>query len=375
MKIATLIIDTPEKSSNLLYLSGYFCIDAFILLVIEDIKYGWLPSTEFEKAKKNSSINIIYNLTDSYELLKKEKKYIQLKSSVIIDFLKEKEIQKIEVPESFPVIEADNLRNNGFELIVIQEPFIKERSIKKDFEIENIRKNSIINSEIMKKVENIISESTVNSKNILVYKGELLTSEYLQDFIIKELFKKNLWSNNTIVAIGEQGCMPHEYGHGYVYASKSIIIDIYPRSIKNFYFTDMTRTFCKWKASDELQKLYNTVLYAQEMILNSLHAREDGKKLHLSVIDYFNSNGYKTGQFDGFLQGFFHGTGHGVGLDCHEYPYISVNGSKFKTNQTVTVEPGLYYKDIGGVRIEDLVVIKDNGVENLTNYEKKLLIE
>lgn len=375
-ELITLIIDTPEKDSNLLYLSKFFCIDPFVLIIEEDKTVAWLPSTEFEKAKAKSSINTVYNLSESLDKIEKEKKYIQLKSSVVIDYLKSKNKNYlIKVPASFPVIEADNLRNCGYELLVGQEPFIPIRSVKNQTEIDNIRENSLRNSQVMNEVKNIIQISSIDSKNILVYDGQRLTSEYIQSFILKQFLDRRLFSQNAIVALGDQGCSPHEYGSGFIYANQSIIVDIYPRSIDNLYFSDMTRTFCKGKASDELKKLYNAVLEIQTTLLEKLHAREDGRKLHNFVIEFFENKGYKTGVKNGFLQGFFHGTGHGVGLDCHEAPYISKNGSEFEENNLVTVEPGLYYLGIGGVRIEDLVVVKQNGVENLTNFEKILEIE
>lgn len=375
-ELITLIIDTPEKDSNLLYLSNFFCIDPFVLMIEDGKTVAWLPSTEFEKAKAKSSINIVYNLSEYLDKIDREKKFIQLKSSVVIDYLKNKNRNYlIKVPASFPVIEADNLRNCGFELLVAQEPFIPQRSVKKQTEIDMIRENSLENSQVMNEVKNIIQNSTIDSKNILIYDGRRLTSEYIQSFILKQFLERRLFSQNAIVALGDQGCSPHEYGSGLVYANQSIIVDIYPRSVDNLYFSDMTRTFCKGKASEELKKLYNDVLEIQTALLEKLHARENGKKLHNFVIEFFENKGYKTGVKNGFLQGFFHGTGHGVGLDCHEAPYISKNGSGFEENNLVTVEPGLYYLGVGGVRIEDLVVIKQNGIENLTDFEKILEIE
>ncbi|HNZ25864.1 MAG TPA: Xaa-Pro peptidase family protein [Spirochaetota bacterium] len=375
-KVVTLIINTPEKDSNLLYLSNFFCIDPFALLVEEGKTIAWIPSTEFEKAKAQSSINTVYNLSEYLDKIGREKKLIQLKSSVVIDYLKRNSKDYlIKVPESFPVIEADNFRNCGFELSVVQEPFLPQRAVKSQTEIDMIRENSLKNSQVMNEVKNIIQNSTVDSKNILVYEGRRLTSEYIQSFILKQFLDRRLFSQSAIVALGDQGCSPHEYGSGFVYANQSIIVDIYPRSVDNLYFSDMTRTFCKGKAPDELKKIYNAVLEIQTRLLEKLHAREDGKKLHNFVIEFFENKGHKTGVKDGFLQGFFHGTGHGLGLDCHEAPYISKNGSEFEENNLVTVEPGLYYLGVGGVRIEDLVVIKQNGIENLTNFEKILEIE
>jgi len=182
-------------------------------------------------------------------------------------------------------------------------------------------------------------------------------------------------SESVIVAIGDQGVFPHENGSGNIKANTSIIVDIFPRSRKNYYYSDMTRTFCKGKASDELKRIYNTVYDAQRMAMDKLHAREDGNKIHQFVKMYFENKGFKSGIQNGVLQGFFHGTGHGLGLDCHEYPYIGNKSCILPENSVVSVEPGLYYLGIGGVRIEDIVRVTENGIENLIDFDKKLEIE
>jgi Xaa-Pro aminopeptidase len=83
-------------------------------------------------------------------------------------------------------------------------------------------------------------------------------------------------------------------------------------------------------------------------------------------------HGFQTGELNGRMQGFFHGTGHGLGLDIHELPRISKLPTTLRSGNVVTVEPGLYYLGIGGVRIEDVVVVTETGHANLTKYPKVL---
>ena len=111
------------------------------------------------------------------------------------------------------------------------------------------------------------------------------------------------------------------------------------------------------------------------MVSDKISSRANGKQIHQFVIDFFTSCGYRSGVINGVLQGFFHGTGHGLGLECHESPYISMFGKELPENSVVSNEPGLYYLGIGGVRIEDLLLVTKNGAENLTNYEKILELE
>ncbi|MBP5448815.1 MAG: M24 family metallopeptidase [Spirochaetales bacterium] len=377
---AVLIIDTPERSGNLLYAAGYYCIDPIVYLRIgsgnSEQSYGFFPATELEHARLTAKVQNAEDLTETENRTKEEginpdKRH----AGCVVDILRDHHIQTVDVPEDFPIIEADFLRKMGFSLNVVGEPFFRSRSTKSADELSHIRENSRLNSQVMAKVQHILEVSTVDENNILVYNGEKLTSEWLQTMITQEFVANRLWSNASIVAVGDQAVMPHEHGSGFIRAGQSLVVDIFPRSLDNYYFSDMTRTFCKWKASAELAKMYQTVLEAQLFTIDAVRIGASGKDLHNRIRDFFEEKGYKTGIIDGMLQGFFHGTGHGVGLECHEYPYISRNGSILKAGQTVTVEPGLYYKGIGGVRIEDLVAVTDGAAENMTNYEKKLLIE
>jgi len=93
--------------------------------------------------------------------------------------------------------------------------------------------------------------------------------------------------------------------------------------------------------------------------------------VHQAVCDYFDERGYETTVKDGVVRGFFHGTGHGVGLDIHEAPSISRIEHVFRAGEVVTVEPGLYDPDIGGVRIEDTVVVEKSGARILSAFPKK----
>ena len=369
------IIDSSQKNSSLLYASGFYCIDPFIFIDTGKKCIAWLPSTEFEKAKKNSKITDIKNLNNELENLYKDPGLSNYKSSLIIKWLSENNYKEIIVPESFPSIEFENLKKNNIKVLIEKEPFYKKKVIKSKIEMEYIKENSKKNVEVMKEVKNILEESKITNNKKLKYNDKILTAEYLQNYILKSFIDKNMIADNVIVACGDQGCDPHEFGKGELFANTSIIVDIFPRSRNNLYYTDMTRTFCKGKATDDLKLIYNTVLEAQKIGLENIRANADGKKIHSIIQDFFKNKGFKTGIINNTLQGFFHGTGHGIGLDCHELPYISQNGNILENNSVVTVEPGLYYLGKGAVRIEDLVIVNKNGFINLTDYEKILEIE
>lgn len=373
--MTNVIIDSPVRNSNMIYKTGYYCLDPFIFLEIDNKKIGFLPSTEYERAKKKSKLDEVYDLTVQLRKISEERKLPFLKSSVVLEVLRDKKINEVFVPSDFPLMEADNLRNNGILVFTKEEPFYNERVSKTEEEIGYIRENSRKNILVMDGVKNILLESSVTNAKRLKYNGEILTVKKLQEYIYKRFIDHDLYADTVITAIGDQGCDPHETGFGDVTADSSIIVDIYPRSRTNFYYTDMTRTFCKGKASDDLKKIYDAVSLCQKMVMDKICSNVNGKSIHEFVVSFFESRGFKSGLINGVLQGFFHGTGHGVGLECHEAPYISIFGKELQDNSVVSNEPGLYYLGIGGVRIEDLLLVTKNGAENLTNYEKKLELE
>ena len=132
----------------------------------------------------------------------------------------------------------------------------------------------------------------------------------------------------------------------------------------------MTRTVLKGEAAPEVKEIYEAVRLAQAEGLKAIRAGVLGKEVHSRVSQVFLDQGYPTREGRGFT----HSTGHGVGLDVHEKPSLSDTGEELQANHVVTVEPGLYYPKIGGVRLEDLVVVKENGSENLTHFERQLVL-
>jgi len=170
------------------------------------------------------------------------------------------------------------------------------------------------------------------------------------------------------VAGGQQACDPHERGSGPLKANELIILDVFPRDVRTGYYGDLTRTVVRGKASDAQRKLWAMVKKGQELAISGMKPGVKGIELHEEIKALFKEEGYPTEQKDGRWQGFFHGTGHGLGLDLHESPRIA--HATLTEGHVFTVEPGLYYPEIGGVRHEDVVVIEASGARVLTHLDK-----
>ena len=206
-----------------------------------------------------------------------------------------------------------------------------------------------------------------------MYHNNPLTSEKLRAIIDTAILQAGGVASHTIVAGGQQACDPHEQGHGVLRAREPIILDVFPRSQKTGYFGDITRTVVRGRASDPVRKMYDAVERGQAAAFAAMRHQTPTADIHQKVQEVFASAGYKTGKFNGRMQGFFHGTGHGLGLELHEEPRVSpISTGALRAGQVVTVEPGLYYPGIGGVRLEDVAHITANGPRNLTKFEKVL---
>jgi Xaa-Pro aminopeptidase len=282
-------------------------------------------------------------------------------------------IERVRVPGDFPILLGDMLRERGIEVAPVQKLFEAERSVKMPGEVEKIKRAQAVNEKALARAIRIIEGSKARN-GVLYYEGKPLTSEFLQKEIELEFIENGYDTPGSIVAAGPGSADPHFAGEGAVKENEPIVIDIYPYGKKERYFADMTRTVVKGKPSPEIQKMYDTVLGAQTLALGAIKAGVTGKQINDMVCEYFEKHGYgtiRTKSTDGFI----HSTGHGVGIDIHEYPSVGESGTDpLRPGQVVTVEPGLYKPGIGGVRIEDMVVVTENGNVNLTQFPKKLVL-
>jgi Xaa-Pro aminopeptidase len=293
---------------------------------------------------------------------------------VIRQILREKKIRRAVVPDTFPLGLARELRKLGVKLKPRAAVFPK-REIKSADEVRKISAALTMAEVGMAEGMEVLRRSKIARNRRLIYHGLPLTSEKLRAVIDCAIVQACGLAANTIVAGGRQACDPHERGHGLLRANEPIIIDIFPRSQKTGYFGDITRTVVRGRANEAVKKLYDTVWRGQKIGFEKIRANTPTADVHKAVQSFFVQQGYKTGRRDGRMEGFFHGTGHGLGLDIHEAPRLgATSAGKLRIGHVVTVEPGLYYPEIGGVRLEDVALVTGNGAKNLTRFEKVLEI-
>ena len=378
-----LVIGAPEHDAAAYHLSGFLAPDPVIVLQATGKKYLAVSSMEYGRAKREARADevLTFDELDIMNLARELKSGGRALAAAAAGLLERLGAANspVAVPPDLGVVYADELRARGLTVTPDARLFESMRRVKTPEETSYIERTQRAVEEASAHAVGILKESEVDEDGTLVYEGETLTSERLRFEIDSELLRRNCAASGTITASGSQAADPHERGSGPLRAGESIILDVFPADKTTRYYADMTRTFVKGEPSPELQKMYDAVLESQEAALAMIGPGVNGREVHKKVSDVLHERGYKTLAHDQklgepLMEGFIHGTGHGVGLEIHESPRVSVADEELVPGDVVTVEPGLYYPKIGGVRIEDLVVVTEDGSRNLTNFSKEFRI-
>ncbi len=364
---ALLLVGDSERNADLLWATGFRAPDPFAYVATAESAWVVVKDLELDRAREQ---------VRGAEVLAASRYEAPGDGSTAAggqlgEILRSLDLRRLLVPSDFPVRTADELRASGFALTISEAPLFPQRAIKSPEEVAAIAQAQEGAERAMEAALAMIGESAIQD-DLLVGPGGPLTSEVVRRRIHHVLLDCDCHGEHTIVAGGEQAIDPHQTGHGPLPAHRPIIIDIFPRHSVSGYYGDITRTVVRGRESGPAQRLYETVAAAQQGALESIRDGVDGAEVHAGVTRRFTADGYESGQIDGRMQGFFHGTGHGLGLQIHEAPYIARSACRLTAGQVVTVEPGLYYAGVGGVRIEDLVVVEEAGCRNLTTFPKSL---
>ncbi len=372
MKREIVLRGSCQTNSDIFYFTGVAVPDPFYAFTLRGKKCALVGALELGRLRNAGRLDEVFDLS---LLSEKFGKGIRLDDTgVLIHLLKKSKIKAIVVSADFPALQLEKLRGAGFDVAVSEKPLFPERDIKNNFEMREIAKANAIASLGFERIENILRESKISGRKI-IWHDNILTSEILRYEVEKTSLSKGADALYTIVAGGNQACNPHEVGHGAILPNSLIVADIFPRLRSTGYFGDMTRTFLKGEPTSAQSSLVETVIKAQKLALSKVKDGVDGSVIHNAVDDFFAKNGYFTEFKKGAWGGFFHSTGHGVGLDIHEKVSISPHKCILKTGNVITVEPGLYYRGIGGCRIEDTVAVEKNGMRKLSKYHYNWVIK
>ncbi|MDQ6940397.1 MAG: Xaa-Pro peptidase family protein [Verrucomicrobiota bacterium] len=367
-----LIVAASDHDPDMLYATRMFVPDPFIFLEQNGKRTIVLSDLELDRGKKQARADEIVPYSKFEREVQGNAKLTPPFEKVMSHFLQKRGVRSAVVPSSFPLGYAEELARAKIKLQTTNGLFWPEREAKTEEELRLMRRALSITEKGMARAMEVLAACKARRNKRLDWFGQVLTSELLRAEIDSAILRAGGLPANTIVAGGDQACDPHERGSGPLLANSLIILDIFPRDAQSGYYGDMTRTVVRGRASDEQRKLWEAVREGQEMALKKMKPGADGLKIHNEIKKLFAERGFPTEVRNGKNVGFFHGTGHGLGLEIHEFPRFQK--TVFKLGQVLTVEPGLYYPGLGGVRIEDVAVVTENGNRLLSKFEKRLEI-
>lgn len=375
VRTGSLIAASASESSDILYATGFSAADEYICVELpEGRRIAVVSSLELQRARREVRPGV--EVLDRAVVMRERTAAAPGERDFLVLISRRFGIGKWLVPERFPLAYADALRRAGIDVQAVSGDFFPERAVKSPDEIEHIRASMNATQDAMYQVQDFLKESVIGADDVLFWHDKPLTCEYIRAEIEAEFKRRGFSAERTIIACGTDASAPHCIGSGPVRAHETLVADIFPRCDATGYWGDMTRTFVKGKASPVAVKAFEAVLLASEKVLGMLRQGVTGKDAHLLAAATLENAGFRTGlDGKGIPCGFFHGLGHGVGLDIHENPRLSpANPTALCAGSVVSVEPGLYDPSWGGIRLEDLVVVREDSCENLCSMPKELEI-
>jgi Xaa-Pro aminopeptidase len=279
-------------------------------------------------------------------------------------------IDEATVPRNFPLGIADALRGAGVELTVDQKLFDDRRRRKSGHELAGIRRAQKAAEAGMAVARDLIRRAEPANGGLSV-DGEPLTCELLKEHVQSAFLAHGALAEEMIVSHGPQPAIGHNMGSGPIGRDDVLIFDLFPVDLESACFADMTRTLVVGDAPEEIREWHGLCRGALEMASAEIRPGVNGGDVHRLVSEFFGERGFPTqltkAEGEVLRDGFYHGLGHGVGLEVHESPSLGMIGEELVAGDVITIEPGLYRQGLGGVRVEDLLLVTDDGYELLTD--------
>jgi len=285
-------------------------------------------------------------------------------------------VKHVVADRSLPLIFAHQIAEAGIEVQCDLEMGVRERRSKDEEEIAHLRKAQAVTERAMRMACEMVANAVARADGVLTVDGEVLTSERVRAAVDVWLLQQGFSNPKSIVAGGPGGADCHWSGSGALRTEQPVIIDIFPRDRETLYNGDCTRTVVHGQVPEELMKMNAVVTRTKAAAIATVRAGVTGEAIHevtaKTIIDGGYAMGLPTDDAPDSYCAMTHGTGHGVGLDVHEPPLLDKGGPELVLGDAVTVEPGLYTKALGGVRLEDLVVVTEDGCENFGSLPEGL---
>jgi Xaa-Pro aminopeptidase len=359
------VLYASSRDADMRYLTHFTTSDPFVFFKKPgDPGVIIISQMELGRASREASAAVMTRTQAGLpDILKKEKDPYRATAMMIAGQVG----KKILVPPNFPIALANSL--NKYCTILVDNGTVQSMRAKKSRDeillMKNVQK---VTEKAMERAISLIRSASVK-KGFLYLDKTPLTAEFVKFSMHSLLLQHGCNAVDTIVSCGEDTSIPHITGSGPLKSDKPIVIDLFPVNEISGYYADMTRTVVRGEPSPEILEMYNTLREAKHLGISLVRKGASGADIHQDVVDFFKDHGYES-----TTRGFVHNLGHGVGLQVHELPTVGPAGKALLSGNVITIEPGLYYPGIGGVRLEDIGVVTTKGFENFTEFPEDLII-
>ena len=292
------------------------------------------------------------------------------------EFLTHQGITQVTVDRSLPEIYAHFIRQRDIAVTCDPDLGVIARRMKNPREIEALRNAQRQTERAVEHTCRLIARADAAADGTLMHEGKPLTSERVQSEINIFLLQNGMGTSGSIAAGGDHAADCHARGTGPLRTGETIIIDIFPMDPSTRYHGDCTRTVVHGDIPDRIARAHAAVVEAKNAGIAFARAGVTGQALHEATTAVIEKHGYDaTPPIAGALPSqptMVHGTGHGVGLDVHEPPLLDNGGPELVVGDCLTIEPGLYALGFGGIRVEDMVIVTENGCDTLNTIPDSL---
>jgi Xaa-Pro aminopeptidase len=335
------------------------------LLILRDI--------ETERARRDARADVVHCPADFEPARGLSGDRETATAQSIAECLRRRGITHVRADRSLPLIYAHFMRDAGITVECEPDLGVLARRAKDAQELAWLREAQRATEGAMKIACETVARASAAADGTLVHAGAPLTAERLRAIIDIHLLEQGYENPESIVACGPQGADCHDHGHGALRTGEPVIVDIFPRNRKTLYNGDMTRTVVHGNVPTMVAAMHAAVVAAKHAASAVVRPGVTGHDVHEATRASLRASGYESGQPSvPHVPVISHGTGHGIGLEVHEPPLLAPKGPALIEGDVLTIEPGLYALEIGGVRVEDMVSVTAAGFENFNTLHEGL---
>jgi Xaa-Pro aminopeptidase len=375
--MAFLFYGDTERSAAMRHELPVSIGDPFLLGVVDGRLHVMASPLERARIAAAAPDAVLHDLADLglYELLQSGRTHHELDLELTSRAAAAMGVREAVADPEMPVAVADRLRADGLELKPDHEAVAARRRVKSAAELAGIRKAQAAAEAGMSAAATLLRQAVPDGERLLL-DGEVLTAEAIRAALCEACRQHGAPAPPDVIVSSLWQGTGHEPGSGPLPAGLPIVIDLWPRDELSGCWADMTRTFVVGEIPDAVRAHEVLVRAAIERAREGVKPGVTGRELHALVCDVFESAGQRTqrtGPGDDPDEGFQFSLGHGVGLDVHEDPGLGLTGhGALVAGDVIAIEPGLWHREVGEVRFEDLLLVTDDGSETLTRYPYEL---